>query len=471
MIEERHLQEETVPVKSRIAISAGDAATAILQSLAAAGALTYYFVNLRGLNANLAGIVWLLFGIWNAVNDPLFGYISDRTKHELGRRIPYIRYGAPIFALGFIAFWVRIPGTDGNQTALFIQLLLALFVYDILYTAIATSFWVLPYEIAVSNKARGSIYVWKILFMVFTIVVPFALEATIKPEVGDMAGISRFRWVLIGLGVVMTLIVFFSTYFFKENHYAKAEEQFDFIKSFKACFTNRSFVVFEVLSFTIIFVQTALMQGIWYYFDVLAMPRLPLLVALGLGIVLGVLAWIRWRDRWGIKFCAQLFTLAFAIGCGLITVLGRSVLFATGGFFLFGVGFSGGMYLIPLMNGDVVDMDEHRTGLRREGMYAGINSFITKPAISIAMWALLTLMTAYGYNDKLPAAAQSYEAGTGVLVGWGGPAGVLLLLSFIALFFYPLAGAEWTDIKARLGVVHQEKERAYLEKLGYKFME
>ncbi len=464
------LVEEHVPVKSRIAISAGDAATGILQSMAAAGALTYYFVSLRGLDTKLAGTVWLLFGIWNAINDPIFGYISDRTKSALGRRIPYIRYGAPIFVIGFIAFWVKIPNTDAQQTALFIQLLLALFVYDILYTAIATSFWVMPYEVAVSNKARSSIYVWKIIFMVFTIVVPFAVEATIKPEVGDMPGITVFRWAMIGLGVAMGLIIFFSTYFFKEKHFAQEEEQFGFIKAFKECFTNRSFVVFEVLSFTIMFAQTALMTGIWYYFDVLDMPRGPMLTALGAGIVLGVIVWIRLRDRWGIKLCTQIFTLCFALGCGLVAAFGRNVSLATGGFFLFGVGFSGGMYLIPLMNGDVVDMDEHRTGLRREGMYAGINSFITKPAISIAVWALLSIMAAYGYDDKLAAAAQSYSAGTGVLIGWAAPTGVLLLLSFISLFLYPLAGAEWETIKVKLAEVHGRKEKAYLEAQGYKFV-
>ncbi len=64
----------------------------------AAGALTYYFVNLRGLSTYYTGIVWLLFGIWNAVNDPLFGYISDRTKSNLGRRIPYIRFGDTDFS-------------------------------------------------------------------------------------------------------------------------------------------------------------------------------------------------------------------------------------------------------------------------------------------------------------------------------------------------------------------------------------
>lgn len=465
------LVEEYVPVKSRIAISAGDAATAILQSMAAAGALTYYFVSLRGLEARLAGIVWLLFGIWNAINDPIFGYISDRTKSALGRRIPYIRYGAPIFVLGFIAFWVKIPGTDAQQTALFLQLLFALFVYDILYTAIATSFWVMPYEVAVSNKARGTIYIWKIIFMVFTIVVPFAVEATIKPEVGDAPGITVFRWAMIALGLAMGLIVFFSTFFFKEKHFAQEDEQFNFFKSFKECFTNRSFVVFEVLSFTIMFAQTALMTGIWYYFDVLEMPRGPMLGALGAGIVLGVVVWIQMRDRWGIKRCTQVFTLAFAIGCGLVAIFGRNVALATAGFFLFGIGFSGGMYLIPLMNGDVVDMDEHRTGLRREGMYAGINSFITKPAISIAAWALLSIMRSYGYNEALPAAAQSYSAGTGVLIGWAAPTGVLLFLSFLSLFLYPLAGAEWEKIKANLSVIHAEKERAYLEAQGYKFVE
>ncbi len=464
------LVEEHVPLKSRIAISAGDAATGILQSLAASGALTYYFVSLRGLDPKLAGTVWLLFGIWNAVNDPLFGYISDRTKSALGRRIPYIRYGAPLFVLGFTIFWVVLPGIGNSQTALFIQLLIGLFIYDVLYTAIATSFWVMPYEVAVSNKARGTIYIWKIIFMVFTLVVPFAVEATIKPEVGDEAGILLFRWVMIGLGVVMGLIIFFSTFFFKEKQYIQEEEQFNFVTSFKECFTNRSFVVFEVLSFTVMFTQTALMTGVWYYFDMLNMPRAPMLGALAVGIVLGIVAWIQLRDRWGIKRCTQAFTLLFAIGCVLVMLFGRNVILGTAGFFLFGIGFSGGMYLIPLMNGDVVDMDEHRTGLRREGMYAGINSFITKPAISLAAWALLNIMKAYGYNENLPAAAQSYSAGTGVLIGWAGPTALLLILSFLSLFLYPLAGAEWEQIKLNLAKAHAEKERAYLEAHGYKFV-
>ncbi len=465
------LKEEFVPLKSRIWISVADASCGILQSLVAAGALTYYFTRLRGLSGELAGIVWLLFGIWNAVNDPLFGYISDRTKSSLGRRIPYIRYGAPIFVLGFILFWVNIPGSDNNQTILFIQMLLSLFIFDTLYTAIATSIYIMPYEVAVSNKARSSIYIWKIIFMVFTIVVPLGIERTIKPDVGDLPGIANFRLVMILFGIGMGVLIFLSTLFYREKHFAQAEQQFGFVKSFKECFSNRSFVIFETISFTIMFAQTALMQGIWLYFDEINISALPLYIALAVGIVGGVVLWIKQRDAWGVKNCVRILCLLFAIGCMSILLGGRYVIPATIGFLLFGIGFAGGMYLIPLMNGDVVDKDEHRTGLRREGMYAGINSFITKPAISIAQWALLTITGAFGYDQALAKGMQSSTAQTGILVGWVAPTGVLLFLCFIALNWYPLAGAAWNNIKKELAEIHRQKEKQYLEAQGYKFVE
>jgi GPH family glycoside/pentoside/hexuronide:cation symporter len=123
------------------------------------------------------------------------------------------------------------------------------------------------------------------------------------------------------------------------------------------------------------------------------------------------------------------------------------------------------------MNSDVVDMDEHRTGLRREGMYAGVNSFITKPAISIAQWVMLSIMTAFGYDQTLAKGLQSASAETGILLGWVLVPGILLLISFLALHWYPLDGPEWLGIKAKQAEIHREKERKYLEAQGYKFVE
>ncbi|MFN8596445.1 MAG: MFS transporter [Anaerolineae bacterium] len=463
------LQAEFVPVKSRVWVSIADASTATLQSLVGSGALTYFFTRWRGLDPSLAATVWLLFGIWNAVNDPLFGYISDRTKSKLGRRLPYIRYGAPIIALAFIAFWLDWPGTANNQTGMFIQLLLALFVFDTLYTAIATSIYVMPYEMALSNKARGSILIWKVAFTIFPTAVPLVLIPIIQPGPGDDATMFRTVMTLFGLG--MGALILISTNFYQEKHFMQDEQQPPIFSAFRECFRNRSFLVFEVVSFTAIYIQTALMQGVLYYFDELKVSALPLYLALLVGIVGGLIVWVKQRDTWGIKQSMTLLCLLFAIGCAILLVFGREVALAAIGFLLLGVGFSGMMYLIPLMNGDVIDMDEHRTGLRREGMYAGVNSLITKPAISIAQAVFLGLIGAFGYDQTLAKGAQSASAQTGILIGWAAVPALLLFICFVLMRYYPLAGAEWAKIKHQLAHAHRDKEKRYLEAHGYKYID
>ena len=463
------LREEYVPVKSRVWVSIADASTATLQGVIGGGALTYFFTRWRGLDPQYAALVWLLFGIWNAVNDPLFGYISDRTHSKLGRRMPYIRYGAPIYTIAFIFCWLPLPATQNNQFLLFMQLLMGLFVFDTLYTAIASAVYVMPYEMALSNKARGSILVWKVIFTIFPTAIPLVVVPLLQPGPGEDA--TTYLLVLSGMAVLVGVLIFSSTFFYGEKHFQQDEQQPGLWLAVKECFKNKAFIVFEVVSFTVIYVQTALMQGVLYYFDELKVPGLPMYLALLAGIVIGLIFWIKMRDRWGIKQNMRAVCLEFAIGCMLLLLLGREVIPSVIAFFFVGVGFSGFMYLIPLMNGDVIDMDEHRTGLRREGMYAGVNSLITKPAISIAQAVFLSALAAFGYNQELAKGAQSVNAQTGVLVGWVAVPAILLLACFALLHFYPLAGEAWEQIKQKLGQLHQEKEKRYLEAHGYKFAE
>jgi len=469
MSSQTKLIEEHVPVKSRIWVSIADASCAMLNTFVVSIGLTYYFTSYRGLDAKLAATVWIIFGIWNAINDPLFGFISDRTKSELGRRIPYIRYGAPIFGLAFILSWINFGGVNASQTVMFIQMVGLLFVFDSLYTAIATSIYVMPFEMAVSNKARSSIFIWKLIFSVFPLAVPLVLWGIIKPEPGSSA--FTFQWIMTGFGILMAALIFISTFYYHEKHFQQAEKQLPFLQSLKECFKNRSFLVFEVISFTVIFVQTSLMLGLNYYLSEISLPAIPLYGALGVGIVGGIFFFVNFREKLGVKRATMLMAAVFSIGCFIVLLLGRTLLPSIIGFFCFGIGFAGGMYLIPLMNGDVVDMDEHRTGLRREGMYAGVNSFITKPAISLANSAFIWFLTLYGYNFSGLTGTQSSQAETGILLGWVLIPGILLAISFLSLFLYPLFGKKWDDIKANLSKLHIEKEKQLLESKGIRYQD
>ncbi len=64
-----------------------------------------------------------------------------------------------------------------------------------------------------------------------------------------------------------------------------------------------------------------------------------------------------------------------------------------------------------------------------------------------------------------------HQAETGVLVGWVAPTGLLLLICFFTLAFYPLTGEPWEKIKKELASKHRQKEKAYLEQHGFQYVE
>ena len=445
--------EERVPVAGKAWLSFADCMCGTLNGLLTGGGMTYFFTKFMGLSEELASVVWIIFAIWNAFNDPLFGYISDRTKSKLGRRIPYIRYGAFFYAVIFVLTWFKWP-FGGSQTVLFIQMLVTLFLFDTFYTAIATSLYVMPYTMAVTNKARSSIFIWKIGFSLISLSVPLVVFPLIKPEVGENP--FRFQMIMTVIGVFAFLVIFFSTFFYREKVQNEAEETMGLLRSVAECFKNRSFVAFEVLSFTVIFIQTILMQGVIYYFDEFDTPMAFAYGALGVGAVAGILLWIKMLRPWGVRKCVTIMCVSFACAATAMCAIGQLTPVALAVFFLTGVGFAGGMYLVPIMNGDVIDYDEIKTGARREGIYAGVNSLITKPAISLANAAFLMIAKWFGYDTTLAAGLQSALAKHGVLVAWMACPAILLALSAVAMKFYPLFGKKWDDEKIALAKKHED---------------
>ncbi|MBO4339644.1 MAG: MFS transporter [Clostridia bacterium] len=445
--------EEKVSALSKFWLCLADCLCGTANGLLTGGGMSYFFVSYLGMDEKLASIVWIIFGIWNAFNDPLFGYISDRTKSKLGRRIPYIRYGAIFYAVFFIATWVKWP-IGQSQTALFVQMLVTLFLFDTLYTAIATSLYVMPYTMAVSNKARSNIFLWKIFFTLISLGVPLVLFPMIKPNPGESA--RQFQIIMTVLGIVIFAVIFASTFFYKEKVQSENEETENIFRAVISCFKNRSFVIFEILSFTVIFIQTILMQGVIYYFD--AYKNVPMAFAygaLGLGAVFGVVLFASKTSSWGVKKCTVLMCIVFAIGATVMVFFGKFLPVALACFFTAGMGFAGGMYLIPLMNGDVIDYDESVTGVRREGMYAGVNSLITKPAISLANAAFLMIIAWFGFDKTIKTELQTPLAKQGILVAWMAIPAILLVICAFSLKFYPLAGEKWQKTKKELEERHK----------------
>lgn len=72
--------------------------------------LPIYYQDYLGLAARWISLASMIYAIWNAVNDPLFGFITDNTRSKHGRRIPYMRYTAPFLGFTFVLVWLAPTG-------------------------------------------------------------------------------------------------------------------------------------------------------------------------------------------------------------------------------------------------------------------------------------------------------------------------------------------------------------------------
>ena len=127
---------DLIPLEQKVAYAAG----MLVNNLQAAAIPAMMIVlNLGiGLDPRLVGIIGFIPRIFDAVSDPLMGYISDNTRSPWGRRRPYIFLGAIISGLVFAGIW-QFP--DGHtKTFYFWFFLLGSILYFLTYTVYATPF-------------------------------------------------------------------------------------------------------------------------------------------------------------------------------------------------------------------------------------------------------------------------------------------------------------------------------------------
>ncbi|MFX1587083.1 MAG: MFS transporter [Promethearchaeota archaeon] len=460
---------EKLPLKSKIAYGSFGAGIN-LPSQIAFSAITFFYTAKLGLDVELAGIAWLIFSFWNAINDPLFGFIEDKTKSEkYGRRIPYIRFGAPLYGIAFIICWIPF-GSINSQTALFFNLIIVLFIFDTMFTILGLINYTLPAEMAINAKERANLLVYSSVITSISLLIAFILplflltgnEAPNSPEI--------FIIVMIFVGIISASIIFISSYYLKENKYTQLEDTLPIIQGIKETFKNKPFMVFEVANFSFTIGQTILTTAIYFYVDYVLrltgfLNTLPLILVF-IMIFAFLIVFNKLIGRWGVKKTFIFALIWTGLSFLLVFFIGWTLNFAIIGFILIGIGISGYLLTNQVVVADIVDYDEIRTGKRRETTYSGINALITKPAISIANWLFLVIIGGFGFVEKQ--AVQDFRAQMGIMMGFAYIPSIFLILGALIMFLYSLDGPHWLAQKDEIIKIHKEKERAYLEYLEKK---
>ncbi|MCS7282034.1 MAG: MFS transporter [Anaerolineae bacterium] len=421
--------------------------------------LPIFYQDYLGLSARWIGIVSVVYAVWNALNDPLFGYITDSTRSRRGRRIPYMRYTAPFLALTFILVWMA--PRQASPVALFGWMLVTMLLYDTCYTIIGLVYSALLPEVSESDVERHHLQISASLFGLLGFLIGFIVPEMFRPKAGSSPSFLPLQVAMVVLGVASALLILATTLKVRERpEFYRVDQPLPLGAAVRYTFTSKSFLILVSQNFMSILMQSLVTGMLFYLADyVLNMSALPLLAAVFLPLFIGVPVTAFIRRRLGVVGTQQLLLLVAGTALALITVVPNALIplcLAVAGF-----GLAGPQTLTNVLFAQVADEDELRSGVRREGAFFGVNALLTKPAQSIALALIAFVLDATGFIPREATggmmAPQPPSAIFGIKALAGLIPGLALILGAFLLQWFPLRGGYLAEVQERVLRLHAEK--------------
>lgn len=427
--------------------------------------LPIFYQDYLGLSARWIAVASLVYALWNAINDPLFGYITDNTRSKHGRRIPYMRFTAPFLALTFILVWFA-PAQAG-QSAIFWWMLVSMLLYDTCYTIIGLVYSALLPEITESDNERNDLQISASLFGLLGMLLGFIIPDLFRPKAGGDPSFVPLQIAMVVVGVVGALMIIATTLKVKERpEFTQVDKPISLRDSLKFTFSSKSFLVLVAANFMSILMSSLVTGSVFYLADyVVKMNTMILLACIFIPLIIGVPLTKLFTKRFGVVGGNQVLLLIAAAGLLSMMVLPNALIPVC--LALAGFGLSGPQTLTNVLFAQVADEDETRSGVRREGSFFGVNALITKPAQSLAIALSPFILEATNFVTREQNQGQIYlnqpeSALTGIKIITGLVPGIAMLIGAIILIWYPLRGEYLSKVQIKVLEMHTEKHNKLL---------
>lgn len=403
--------------------------------------LLFYYTDIAGINPGLAGTALLVGKLtWDAINDPVFGYLSDRTRSRWGRRKPFMLLGAIPFGISIWLLFSLPPGLVGVKA--FLAVLGSFLLADTMQTLVSVPYYALSAELTYDYDERTSLISIRMIFTVLGYILGAAATTAVAGMFLNMGWSKTAAYSGMGaiFGVVAVITMLVTTFGVKETPRPdllpakmRLKEQLGHV------FKNRPFVQYMIMS-TIISISFTLLTALLPYYityQLLMAEQLSFIMLVLLGTIAIFL--IPWRMaskklNKGPAYALGLFIASIAIVVAFFLPQGPTPWIYVIAF-VAGLGFSA-QYVFPWsMIPDVIEVDAVKSGERHEGIYFGVNAFLGKITgaigIAVAGWAL----DLYGY---VPDAVQTARALFGIRFFYAIVPVIAFMIALPLLIWYPI---------------------------------
>lgn len=412
---------------------------------AIAGIIAFYIVDVKNLPATWYAAFWFFYTIYNALNNPVLGYLSDRTRSRWGRRLPYILFGGLPYAVAFaLLFTVPFDGKD-NPVGLLIYFGTAIVIWEGIYTGLATGYYGLLPEMFGSYRERTDVAAKMNIFQTIALV----LGAALPPLLAELLGWPGMAAVLAVISVIAIYAGYPAMF---ERKDLQTDTSFPFSAALKATFLNRSYLTAAGAQAMRFFATGTLQVGILFYLKYsLKVEEGLATVILGIAFVVAMISLYPWRNWVANKLDSRrTLMIANAIMILGIVPMGFSpdITFTYAAAVIIGIGLGGLVLIGDVIVTEIIDEDEVKTGHQRAGMYFGMSGFLITLSGLLVSSVFGLMMPAFGYDTLLEVQPASVDMGFRLFLTLPTSAG--FLLAIVLLWLYPLHGKRMADIKAQL---------------------
>jgi sugar (glycoside-pentoside-hexuronide) transporter len=418
--------------------------------------LLYFMISVASVDPKLAGLVFIVGKFWDAITDYLMGVISDKTNTRFGKRRVYMLFGAIPYGLIFILLWITPFSIETSQFVKFLYYTSAYMLFNTAWTVVYVPYNALTANMTRDYDERTSLNGIRIIFANVGLLLGAAIFALLAEGEGSILA-KAFDSVKTGytvasaiFGVLAMIIMILSASMVKERVESNSTYDKPLLTTIKEFFSMKEFrstmmyYLLSMVGFDIImavflfFVNDALGFALVGGGEIsMIFIALPLIFAIG-----SAMFWVKKSEKYekvkvysfavtwiSIALLACIFLPKYNASNPMISYLflGLTVIFV-------GIGMSA-VQILPFASiPDVVEVDEYYHGVRREGAYYGIVSFVYKMASGISIAIIGLILGFFGYIESIDGAyiAQPESALLAIRFTIGVLPGLLFIVS---LFF------------------------------------
>lgn len=455
--------DETLTVWTKIAYAVGGLANSVGPGTIVAFWYLFFLTDVAQLNPSLAGITVILGGAWDAVNDPLIGWLSDRTHTRWGRRRPYLLFGAVPYGIMFALMWI-VPPIE-NQILLCFYFAVIYILFDTAVTVVSCPYNALVPELTLDYDERTSVTSYRAFVAIVTGLLAavgfgLVLDSTSSMQIAFLGmGIS------FGLIFIPTILVaFFGTH---ERKSFQNQSPPSLWESLRFVVRNRPWrysLGMHILSW----IPVNIASAVFVYYLIYWIKMRPGEASMVQGVILasGALCMplVLWMGRRWEKKTAYMVSIAswLLVMLSILLVPQGAKPLAYLVAILVGPGIAAAHALPRAMSADTLDVDQLQSGLRQEGVYAGIEVFARKISVKVILATVGPILAWSGYVQN--ATTQSPTTLLAIRLLIAVVPSIILIMAIILAWKYPLSRKKHQDVQDQLrsrnllGLAHTEGE-------------